>query len=323
MRNILIGLMVVAMAVAADAANVDPAAALAAAKAEIASKNYAKALNHLSPAIEAAKEIADSTQQNQALTALHFYAAVASSGMAKDNEAESHLEEALRLTPTIRGVDAAQYPERFVTLFERIRGEATATPGRFEELYPGFSPSASVEAPDIAPVGSDPAIEILGSRQEKRRWRGTTSPGDRTQFLAEFWAVRDQTPGPAENEFRDMFLRRVAFADSAFSAPGDRGALTDRGRVFTLLGPPALVRRRALTSREAGEVQALSRGSLDVAVGTVEYWIYNRDQLPVRHAQPTVTFRFISHQGVGTFVLQKDGFAINTLSAAANTASRE
>lgn len=323
MRNTLIGLFVATMVAIAEAADVDPAAALAAAKTEITARNHAKALGHLSPAIEAANRIADATRRKQALTALHFYAAVASSGMHKDDEAASHLEEALRLTPTIRGVDADHYPERFVALFERVRGETTAAPGRFEELYPGFSPTAPLATSAMPPVGNEPAVEILGSRQEKQRWRGTMSATDRAQLLTEFWADRDQTPGPAENEFRDMFLRRVAFADTAFGAPAERGALTDRGRVFALLGPPALVRRRALSASEAGRVQALSRGSLGIEVGTVEYWIYNRDQLPVRHAQPTVTFRFISHQGVGSFVLQKDGFAINTLAAAASAASRE
>lgn len=328
MRNILSVLLVAALGTAANAADVDPATALAAAKTQIAGKNYEGAVRQLEPAIESATKITNPDQQKQALTALHFYLAVALSGMKKDDEALGHLEEALRLTPNMRAVDASRYDARFVALFGRARGETTtddgrADAGRFDELYPGFSPTAPVQTAGAPDVGTEPAIEILGTRQDKRQWSTTKSSSDRARLLDAFWAARDRTPGTDANEFRDVALRRIAFADSAFGAPQDRGALTDRGRVFTLLGAPALVRRRAMTAREAGQVQALSRGSLDVEVGTVEFWIYNRDQLPGRSGQPTVTFRFVSHQGVGSFVLQRDGFAINALTAAADAARGE
>lgn len=307
-------------------AAVDPAAALAEAKSLITAKKYGEAVAVIDPAIEAAGVIADPAQQKAAQTALHFYAAVALDGLMKSKEALGHLEAAMRLSPNMRNIDPQKYSNHFVSLFEQARS-ATATEakpesagtGRFDELYPGFLPTDEVRKSD---VWEAPAIEFLASKQEKRAWHDASAPVAREQFMETFWTARDHTPGTAENEFRDMFQRRAAFAERTFGVPGTRGALSDRGRVFALLGEPALVRRRALNRDEARELVAVSRSGLGIEVGTVEYWIYNREQLPVGHPAPTVTFRFVSHQGIGHYVLQRDGVPINLLSTA-SSASRE
>jgi GWxTD domain-containing protein len=319
----LVALLLTAALVAPAAAAVDPAAALDAAKKQIAAEEFDAALAGLLPAIDAAAKIADPATKTQALTALHFYAAVAYSGLNREEAALSHLDEALRLTPTMHAIDSTRYSARFVALFNRARGEEqNGRSDRFGDIYPAVA--ANANSPLIPYVGGDePAVEFLGSRAEKRQWRSATTPSARAAFIETFWAGRDATPGTSENEFRDTFLRRVAFADGAFGTFEERGALSDRGRVFALLGEPALVRRRALSARDAARVQSFSRGSSGIEVGTVEYWIYRRDQLTIPQAQPTVTFRFISHQGVGSFVLQKDGLAINTLTATANASRRE
>ncbi|MGK2855804.1 MAG: GWxTD domain-containing protein [Thermoanaerobaculia bacterium] len=321
MRRLLIILFVSALAGTAGAAAVDPATALDAAKKHIAAKKYDDAVRQLVPAIEAAEKIADVNMQKQALTALHFYAAVAYSGLEEDDEALIHLEEALLLTPAMRNVDPARYDARFVALFERAKGDGNETRGRrFDDLYPGFAPYSSELPPVTAEI---PAIEILGSRDEKRQFRDVTNASDREDFLAAFWAARDRAPDTSENEFRDEVLRRVAFADDTFAAGRERGALADRGRVFAVLGVPASVVRRTMTAREAANVQALSRGSSNIEVGTVEYWTYRREQLPIDTSRQTVTFRFVSHQGIGTAILQKDGIAINTLAAASIAPGKE
>ncbi|MGZ5431959.1 MAG: GWxTD domain-containing protein [Thermoanaerobaculia bacterium] len=313
MRNLHIVVLLTCVASVVQAGAPDPAAALAAAKADIAAKKYSRAVAVLEPAIDACETIADPAQQKQALTAVHFYMAVAHSGMRRDDDALSHLRAALRHTPNLRAVDPTRYDDDFVDLFNRARAEV-ADNGRFETLYPGFSSIGAVPPGDRFDFGDHPALEILGSAQEKREWRAAAAPDARERFLAGFWKGRDRTPGTEANEFRDTFLRRVAFADSAFETPLDRGSMTDRGRVFTLLGEPAYVRRRALTNRDA--IQAFNRNSIGIEVGTIEYWFYTREQLSVAHAQPTIAFRFVSHQGIGTFILQKDGVAVKTLAGA-------
>lgn len=319
MRAFLILLLLAAPAAGATA--VDPAAALDAAKNQIAAKKYAGAVEHLLPAIDAAATIADADTQTQALTALHFYAAVAYSGLKKDEEALTHLEEALRLTPSMRNLDPARYDARFIALFERAKGDdAEAATSLFDDLYPGFAAYAAATPPITAEI---PAVEIFGSRHEKRQFRDVADASARSEFFDSFWSVRDANPATPENEFRDEVLRRIAFADETFEVGNERGALTDRGRVFAVLGAPASVLRRAMTGRESANVHSLSRGSSGIDIGTVEYWTYRREQLPIDFSRQTVTFRFVSHQGLGTFVLQKDGIAINTLAAASSAPRKE
>ena len=313
MRKLHIVVLLSCMASVAEASAPDPAAALAAAKADIATKKYSRAVAVLEPAIDACETIADPAQQKQALTAVHFYMAVAQSGMQRDDAALSHLRAALRHTPNLRAVDPTRYDKDFVELFNRARSEI-ANDGRFETLYPGFSSSGVIPPADRFDLGPHAALDILGSAEEKRAWRSAVTPDDRDRLLAQFWHARDRTPGTEPNEFRDAFLRRVAFADAAFETPLDRGALTDRGRVFALLGEPAYVRRRALTNRDA--IQVFNRNSIGIEVGTIEYWFYTREQLSIAHMQPTIAFRFVSHQGIGTFVLQRDAVAMKTLAAA-------
>ena len=321
MRKLLIILLVAALAGTAGAAAVDPATALDAAKKQIAAKKYDDAVRQLVPAIEAAANIADVNMQKQALTALHFYAAVAYSGLEEDDEALRHLEKALLLTPAMRNLDPARYDAHFIALFERVKENGDEASGRrFDDLYPGFAPYSSEPPPITAEI---PAIEILGSRDEKRQFRDVSSESDREDFFAAFWAARDKASDTSENEFRDEILRRIAFADDSFEGARERGALTDRGRVFTVLGVPASVVRRTMTAREASNVQALSRGSSNIEVGTVEYWTYRREQLPIDTSRQTVTFRFVSHQGIGTAILQKDGIAINTLAAASSAPGKD
>jgi GWxTD domain-containing protein len=295
MRRLLIIVLVSAFAATAGAAAVDPAAALDVAKKQIAAKKYDDAVGQLLPAIEAAANIADADMQKQALTALHFYAAVAYSALQEDDEALRHLEEALLLTPAMRNLDPAKFDARFIALFERAKGDGDESSGRrFDDLYPGFAPYSSESPPVTAEI---PAVEILGSRDEKRQFRDVSTASAREEFFAAFWAGRDRAPDTSGNEYRDDILRRIAFADDTFAAGRERGALTDRGRVFAVLGVPASVVRRTMTAREAANVQALSRGSSNIEVGTVEYWTYRREQLPIDTSRQTVTFRFVSHQG--------------------------
>jgi len=53
--------------------------------------------------------------------------------------------------------------------------------------------------------------------------------------------------------------------------------------------------------------------------GTIEQWVYNRDQLPIRLTKPSITFRFVTQEGIGTGVWQKeDAYTQQALEIAAN-----
>ncbi len=74
--------------------------------------------------------------------------------------------------------------------------------------------------------------------EEQRAWRDVKTDQQAVDFIDLFWARRDPTPGTPENEYRSEFEGRVIFADKAYAEKGRRGSLTDRGRVFIVLGSP-------------------------------------------------------------------------------------
>ncbi|HEY3053106.1 MAG TPA: GWxTD domain-containing protein, partial [Thermoanaerobaculia bacterium] len=150
-------------------------------------------------------------------------------------------------------------------------------------------------------------------------WQGLIPDDDRVRFIRDFWKRRDPTPATAQNEFRDTFERRVAFADRAFGSSDSRGSVTDRGKVFVLLGEPSLVRRRPLTNRD--NVVLFER--IPIVNGTMEEWFYPREKLPITIGKKGVQLHFVTQRGIGDGVLQRDDvYAFQALAAATNPGER-
>ena len=97
-----------------------------------------------------------------------------------------------------------------------------------------------------------PAKYLLTSAQRQDFERLADSFA-RSEYIAVFWKAHDPKPETPENEFREEFERRVAFADLRFNQDETRGSLTDRGMVFILLGPPTYNGQKPLAANdEAG-----------------------------------------------------------------------
>ena len=79
-------------------------------------------------------------------------------------------------------------------------------------------------------------VRYLISKKERKIFKNT-SPEERRQFIEEFWKVRDPSPASEENEFRDEYYRRIEQANHLFRE-GSSGWLSDRGRIYILLGEP-------------------------------------------------------------------------------------
>jgi GWxTD domain-containing protein len=110
------------------------------------------------------------------------------------------------------------------------------------------SAAASVEA--YRTPGKDwvkGPVRWLLSDDEEKEWKKQTTDEARAAFIGRFWEKRDPTPGTPENEFEVIFWKRVEEADKAFKVAidTDPGSLTDMGRAFLLLGPPAATSKDA------------------------------------------------------------------------------
>ena len=53
-----------------------------------------------------------------------------------------------------------------------------------------------------------------------------------------FWKDHDPTPDTPENEFQDIYIKLVEFANNHFKEALLSGALSDRGRILIVYGPP-------------------------------------------------------------------------------------
>jgi len=327
---------------------VDPNTTIGQARQAMNQKQYEEAVKLLQDAIPEAARLPE-TQQKQALSALHFYSAIAYSAMENEMRSREELEAFFPLAPQIKSIDPAKFDARFVRAFNEVYAALhNEGSGTFDAVYPGFALFHQRE-PKIQKIedwGESPDLVLLGTSEDKKAWQVVTDLEARRAFIEKFWSGHDK------DGFRKEFARRVAFADETFTGGKQRGALSDRGRVFVLIGPPKVIRQKPLTARESstriggptgtGEVSPQVRGNQDglrwsqiramatddknmsqiaptpILKGTVERWIYSRDQFPKGIPDAEATFKFITQEGYGDHVLQRE-FMVNKVLADAAT----
>lgn len=133
-------------------------------------------------------------------------------------------------------------------------------------------------------------------------------PEDRHEFVTDFWKRRDPSPDTEVNEFRNQYYTRLALADKAFRA-GIPGWMTDRGRIYILLGPPTDVIRKSMgeaTVEFSKGKRELSQDLLEEGTRTerpTEIWIYN--QYPDYFSGP-LRLVFVDYESNGDYKLTTD-----------------
>lgn len=294
--TLAVSLLVLAFA-AAPLKAADPGPALAKAREEINAGRHAAALQILREATAHAAALTDVKQRNAALSAIHFYTALAASGAGDPEQATAELRSFFLYNPTSK-LDTSRYPRDFTTLFTAVQkkvAQGRNSPASFDDAYPGYPPAVSSSTWPVNIWGASSEFIILGTESEKEQWGRLRDDTARRAFVEKFWADRDPDPSTGVNEARIELLRRIAFADVAFAEDQDeRGSLSDRGRVFVLLGPPQRVSIRPMTRRES--IGGTPSRTLD-AGNAVEHWIYFREQLPRKLPHNEVEFTFVSQGG--------------------------
>ena len=81
-------------------------------------------------------------------------------------------------------------------------------------------------------------IRYLITKDEAKVFKNLKTEAERRKFIQLFWARRDGTQETPLNEFRDQFWRRVQGANDLFNSTARDGWITDRGKIYILLGPP-------------------------------------------------------------------------------------
>jgi GWxTD domain-containing protein len=126
------------------------------------------------------------------------------------------------------------------------------------------------------------AVQFLMTRNEARDWKAIRTDAQAEEFIELFWARRDPNPTTAENSFKADFEARAALADQHFSTARQAGSLSDRGRVFLLLGPPTRMvsaGRDAIGNIEQG-FSTDGAGNISQKKFPTERWVYDKEQVP-------------------------------------------
>lgn len=78
-------------------------------------------------------------------------------------------------------------------------------------------------------------VAYIITDNERKAFKKLQSDEEREQFIELFWRRRDPDPDTDENEFREEYYERIAYANEHF-ASGIPGWRTDRGRIYIMYG---------------------------------------------------------------------------------------
>jgi GWxTD domain-containing protein len=80
-------------------------------------------------------------------------------------------------------------------------------------------------------------VAYIITSEEKNAFKQLETDEERENFIANFWARRDPNPDTEENEFKEEYFERIAYANEHY-ASGIPGWKTDRGRIYITWGKP-------------------------------------------------------------------------------------
>lgn len=80
-------------------------------------------------------------------------------------------------------------------------------------------------------------VAYIITKEEKNAFRALATDEERENFIENFWRRRDPNPDTEENEYREEYYERIAYANEKFTS-GIPGWKTDRGRIYIAWGKP-------------------------------------------------------------------------------------
>jgi GWxTD domain-containing protein len=133
-------------------------------------------------------------------------------------------------------------------------------------------------------------VAYIITKEEKRAFDALVTDEERENFIENFWRRRDPNPDTEENEYREEYYERIAYANEHFTS-GIPGWKTDRGRTYIAWGKPDSVE-----SHPSGG--SYDRPSYEGGGSTTTYpfeiWFYRHldgvgDGLEIEFVDPTGT----------------------------------
>ena len=280
--------------------------------------------------------------------AVAFYRAANLASLGRREEAKDSFVIFLALTPNA-SIESPPFSRVIVDVFREARSESAGKANTIAAVYMQFATPSGWSLP-ADEHWIDSPVRYLLTPAQKKEYATFTTAAERQTFVDRFWTQLDPTPATEENEFRREFERRIAFADVHFSTPTTRGRETDRAIVFALFGPPSYASTASLSAgddaianlRNVGSTPLYRGGTSNststaaIAAlsgakpsdnlesegkrGTREAWVYRRGRISSGLPYSELRFDFISKEGYGDGVLQKDTLPMQALGQAAEIA---
>jgi GWxTD domain-containing protein len=142
-------------------------------------------------------------------------------------------------------------------------------------------------------------VEPIITRAEIDAWNKLKTNDEREQYIIEFWRLRDPDPDTEENEYREGYYERLAYANEHFSS-GIPGYKSDRGRIYLKYGKPDEVEAHAA----GGAYQRESyEGGGSTSTYPFERWWYRH--LP---GHSDVQIEFVDPTGSGEYRIARNPF---------------
>src|SRR5690242_16637983 len=158
---------------------------------------------------------------------------------------------------------------------------------------------AAMGADDILKWSKTPEAYYM-TAAEKAEWKKIASPGDAQKFVDEYRRKRGE-------QFLKDVRTRIDIADKNFKLDKTPGSLTQKGRVFMLLGKPTTARTNRDVDEQRGQtpiagmsgegISQSNRLENQAIIGTE--WVYEKAQLPpeLGLSQLKVKFVYDSRRG--------------------------
>jgi GWxTD domain-containing protein len=83
----------------------------------------------------------------------------------------------------------------------------------------------------------DEDVRWIITDQEAKTFKNLANDEERDAFIEQFWLRRNPNPDSQDNEYRDEYYARIAYANEHFAA-GKPGWMTDRGHIYIAYGKP-------------------------------------------------------------------------------------
>ena len=313
------------------------------AKSEFSQGDYKRSLADVE-ALDAATQKPGAEQERPKLLApISFYRAANLAALGKADEAREEFANFLLYSPNT-AIASPPFPKAVVDAFQKAQKLAAGRSNGLTQKYAAFVVPSTWNLPADGKWAESP-VRYLLTNDQKKAYAALTTAADRQAFVSNFWKDFDPTPGTDANEFRAEIERRIAFADANFSTDKLPGRETDRGLIFTFLGTPTYVGTSEVTA-DADAIAALrdgqgsttssagghyadigNRSSNDTLEtpdkrGRREVWYYRQGRIPAGVPFKEVRFEFISKEGYGSNVLQKESAVLQTLGQATENARK-